>query len=193
MEVIKTFTRQNLDSKIMTIAANNQPNSLAQTSPLNLSVVQTTMIVTVMAWIGASVLMDFIIMPGLYFSGMMSDPGFVSAGDMIFSMFNRAELVAGAVVLSGTLLWRAIKPQLPLSKAALLLATILLAIPCIYTYGLTPQMSGLGIQLSLFESVVVPDTMDQLHYVYWSFEVLKLAASGVLLSWLWNRPQSDWA
>lgn len=173
----------------MTIAANNQPNSLAQTSPLHLSVVQTAMAVTVMAWIGASILMDLIIMPGLYLSGMMSDPGFASAGDMIYSMFNRVELVAGALVLSGTLLWRAIAPHVPLSKAAILLATILLAIPLIYTYGLTPQMSGLGIQLSLFDAVVVPDTMDQLHYVYWSFEVLKLAVSGVLLSWLWQQSQ----
>lgn len=177
----------------MTIAANNQPNSLTQTSPLNLSVVQTAMMVTVMAWIGASVLMDLIIMPGLYFSGMMSNPGFATAGDMIFSMFNRVELVAGALVLSGTLLWRAMTPQVPLSKAAIFLATILLAIPFIYTYGLTPQMSGLGIQLSLFESAVVPDTMDQLHYVYWSFELLKLAASGVLLSWLWNQSSQNMA
>lgn len=177
----------------MTIAANNQPNSLAQTSPLNLSVAQTAIVVTLMAWIGASVLMDLIIMPGLYFSGMMSDPGFATAGDMIFSMFNRVELVAGALVLSGTLVWQAMAPQFSVSKAAILLATILLAIPFIYTYSLTPQMSGLGVQLSLFESAVVPDTMDQLHYLYWSFELLKLAASGVLLSWVWNQSQQNMA
>jgi len=170
----------------MTIAANDRSNPLAISSPLNLSVALTATIVTLIAWVGASVLMDFIIMPGLYISGMMSDPGFATAGDMIFSVFNRVELVAGALVLSGALLWQAIAPH-RFSKQAIITASLLMVIPLLYTYGLTPQMSALGIQLSLFETVEVPETMDQLHYVYWSLEVLKLTVSGFLISRLWNR------
>ena len=170
----------------MTIAANNQSNPLAVSSPLNLSVALIATVVTLIAWAGASILMDFIIMPGLYISGMMSDPGFATAGDMIFSVFNRVELVAGALVLSGTLLWQAIAPQ-RLSKQAIAIASLLMVIPLVYTYSLTPQMSALGIQLSLFETVEVPETMNQLHYVYWSLEALKLVASSFLISRLWNR------
>ncbi|WP_299490325.1 hypothetical protein [Acaryochloris sp. IP29b_bin.137] len=172
----------------MSIAA--KPNTFVS-SPLNLSTARTAIVVTLIAWISASALMDFVIMPGLYVSGMMSNSGFAAAGDMIFSMFNRVELAAGALVLTGTLLWWALTPGFPGRQSAIALASVLFVIPFIYTYGLTPQMSGLGIQLSLFETAVVPESMDHLHYVYWSFEVLKLAAGGVLLSWLWNnQPQA---
>ncbi len=170
----------------MTLAADNQSNPLAISSPLDLSIVRTATVVTLIAWASASVLMDFIIMPGLYISGMMSDPGFATAGDMIFSVFNRVELVAGALILSGSLLWKAIAPQ-RLSKLVIVMASLLMIIPLVYTYGLTPQMSALGIQLSLFETAEVPEAMDQLHYAYWSLEVLKLTVSGFLISRLWNR------
>lgn len=171
----------------MSIAAKTNTFS----SPINLSTARAAIVVTLIAWISASALMDFVIMPGLYVSGMMSDSGFAAAGDMIFSMFNRAELAAGALVLTGTLLWRAIAPENRGKQSAITLAAVLFVIPFIYTYGLTPQMSGLGIQLSLFETAVVPETMDHLHYVYWSFELLKLVVGGVLLSWLWSQPQAE--
>jgi hypothetical protein len=172
----------------MRTTATDLQSSLIANSTANLTIAHTAIIVTLVSWVSASIFLDLLIMPGLYITGMMANPGFVMAGDLIFSVFNRLELVAGALVLTGALLWQTTTPQSPLSKTAMMTASLLLLIPLIYTYGLTPHMSGLGIQLSLFETPQVPETMDQLHYAYWSLEILKLAASGFFLTWIWQRP-----
>ncbi len=148
-----------------------------------------SIIVVLVAWLGASLLLDFVIMPSLYGAGMMDSSGFAMAGDMIFSVFNRIELLAGSVVLTGCLIWSAINSPHPLKQQSVLLATaaLLMAIPLVYTYGLTPNMSALGIQLNLFETATIPTQMDQLHHVYWGLELLKLTAAGLLLSHFWKK------
>lgn len=61
------------------------------------------------------------------------------------------------------------------------------AIALVDTYGFTPQMSALGLQLNWFvESNQPPASMNQLHLSYWLFDGLKIAATGLLL-WLYNR------
>ncbi|MCY7392794.1 MAG: hypothetical protein LH647_15315, partial [Leptolyngbyaceae cyanobacterium CAN_BIN12] len=55
------------------------------------------------------------------------------------------------------------------------------------TYGLTPQMSALGISLNWFNpSTEIPTEMTQLHVGYWLLETLKISASAALL-WAYSR------
>ncbi len=150
-----------------------------------------SIITVLVAWLGASLLLDLIVMPGLYNAGMMGSSGFAMAGDMIFSVFNRVELLAGSIVLTGSLIWVAINNPHPLRQRPFMLAiaVTLLVIPLIYTYDLTPSMSALGVQLNLFETATVPEHMDQLHELYWGLEVLKLVAAGLLLSRFWKQSE----
>ena len=154
------------------------------------SVWSLVVMVTLAAWIGASFLLDLVIMPALYATGMMNQPGFAMAGGFIFSTFNHVELLAGALVLSGCLIAQALIPTPHWGfKVSLLLAIMLMVIPMIYTYDLTPQMSGLGMQLDLFETAEVPEGMNQLHVAYWGLELLKLTFGSLLLWRLWrNEP-----
>lgn len=171
------------------------PNSNYSQDPFSMAVAthaslwRKSIITVLVAWLGASLLLDLVVMPSLYGAGMMDSSGFALAGDMIFSIFNRVELLAGSVVLTGCLIWSAINSQRPLQQQSLTLATaaLLLVIPLIYTYGLTPSMSALGLQLNLFETATVPEQMDQLHHAYWGLEFLKLSAAGLLLSRLWKN------
>lgn len=144
---------------------------------------QTTVILTVAFWLSSSLLLDWVIMPSLYATGMMTQPGFATAGYSIFWIFNRIELLCAGLVLTGILVSRRtqITSRLASSKA-LFLSLLLLTIALIYTYFLTPQMSAVGIQLNLFDSVAdVPTAMNQLHGSYWVLEAVKLVASGTLL------------
>ena len=59
---------------------------------------QTIVVVTLGLWLGGSLVLDWVIMPSLYLSGMMTQPGFTTAGYLIFWNFNRIELLAAAIV-----------------------------------------------------------------------------------------------
>ena len=92
-------------------------------------------------WLSATLLIDFTIMPSMYFSGMMNTANFGAVGYTLFSIFNRIELLCGAVALSaGLWLWqsnvldRKQKIEVGVSSALLLLIAL-----C-YTFILTPQM-----------------------------------------------------
>ncbi|MFM7426654.1 MAG: hypothetical protein ACKO7W_16945 [Elainella sp.] len=110
---------------------------------------------------------------------MMTQPGFASAGYSLFWVFNHLELLCAASVLTSVLVLR---QTAPLPRWILPAAGVLLAIALIYTYGLTPQMSALGLQLNWFEPTEVPTAMNQLHGGYWLLELLKLGLGGALLS-----------
>ncbi|ASC69716.1 hypothetical protein XM38_006450 [Halomicronema hongdechloris C2206] len=60
------------------------------------------------------------------------------------------------------------------------LAGLLLMIPVIYAYGLTPAMSALGLPLDATPLAVEP-AMNQLHGLYWGLESLKLLTGFALL------------
>jgi hypothetical protein len=127
-------------------------------------------------------------MPVLYTSGMMTEPGFASAGYSLFWVFNRVELLCAALILTGVLSLRhSLGGVNSLAQKAIFLASLLLAIALICTYGLTPQMSSLGLHLNLFNSVSeIPALMNLLHTGYWLLELLKLGIGAFLLRVCWN-------
>jgi hypothetical protein len=118
-------------------------------------------------------------MPSLYASGMMTQPGFASAGYLLFGSFNHVELLCGALVVTGVLI--SSKQHQP-DRSNFVLAIALLSIALLSTYGLTPQMSALSLDLNLFESsTVVPSAMQPLHLSYWGLEIMKLLAGITLM------------
>lgn len=152
-----------------------------------------TLIISVLAfWLSATVLLDAVIMPGMYASGMMRDPNFVSAGYSIFWMFNRLELLCAAAVLTGVLwLYKMQRLSAP-GYWAIALAGALLAVPLIYTYGLTPAMSALGLDLNLFASDSgLPVGMNAMHESYWLLEIVKITACASLLTFFYKVIQAD--
>lgn len=144
---------------------------------------QAVTTLTLTFWLSSSLCLDFLIMPGLYAAGMMSQPDFVGAGYLIFWVFNRIEILCAALILTGIFILRS--NQTAFSRKGYIgsvLGAVLLAIALIYTYGLTPQMSTLGLQLNLFDSSLeVPVLMDQLHGGYWFLESLKYLLGSFLL------------
>ncbi len=150
-------------------------------------------------WLSASLLLDFIIMPSMYMSGMMTSSSFGIVGYTLFSAFNRMELVCGAATLclglwlwQSTLLDRQQKIEVGISSA------ILLAIALSYTFILTPQMGGLSVDLNVLDSAAlvnggledlqmhstipqVPAGMNQMHLIYWGLEALKITLMGTVL------------
>jgi Domain of unknown function (DUF4149) len=140
-------------------------------------------------WLSSSVLLDFVIMPSLFSTGMMTQIGFVSAGYSIFSIFNRIELLCAALVLTGSLVFiRYHKLTLAQERWSTVLSGTLLAIALIYTYILTPQMSALGLQLDLFQiPSTMPSAMLLMHQGYWILEIIKLAIGTILLRWCYKN------
>lgn len=146
----------------------------------------TLTLVTVGLWFGGSLVLDFVVMPSMYISGMMNQAEFVSAGSLIFSVFNHIEVVCAAVGLTGLMALGLTLPEGFSNRIRTLsiLALTLLAIALTYTYSLTPQMSGLGLNLNLFNSgTEIPAAMNQLHFSYWGLELIKLAVAGTVLGW----------
>ena len=152
---------------------------------------QNTAILTLAFWLGSSLLLDFVIMPSLYATGMMAQPSFATAGYSIFWIFNRIELLCAALVLTSVLALRGIENASASQGHKLIwLSSILLVIVCIYTYFFTPEMGALGVQLNLFEQVSeVPATMTQMHEGYWLLEALKLTLGGILLNGCYRQQQ----
>jgi hypothetical protein len=152
------------------------------------SIWQPAIILTLSFWLGASLVLDWVIMPSLYFSGMMTEPSFITAGYAVFWNFNRIELLSAAMVLTGVL---------ALSKAntswhpnTIVFAILLLTIPVLETYCLTPQMCAAGIHLNLFEEATIPGTMNLLQGGYWVLEIFKFMIGGILLNQCWQM-QAD--
>ena len=143
---------------------------------------QTTGILTLAFWLSSSLILDVVIMPSLYATGMMTQAGFATAGYSIFWIFNRIELVCAALVLTSILASQSTKQHSSPENRSIILSVILLGIALIYTYFLTPEMSALGLQLNLFDSTtVIPAQMNQMHIGYWLLEALKLIGCSTLL------------
>jgi Domain of unknown function (DUF4149) len=141
--------------------------------------------ITLAFWLSASLFLDLVVMPSLYASGMMSQPGFVPAGYGLFWAFNRIELVCAAVIVTGLLVQQQVSNA---KRGGLMLGLLMFSSALICTYLITPEMGSLGIQLDWFESsIAIPDGMNQLHIGYWLLEVIKFGAGGVLLSGYLDR------
>jgi uncharacterized membrane protein SirB2 len=137
---------------------------------------------TLAFWVSSSLLLDLVIMPTLYLSGMMAESDFAIAGYDLFWVFNRLELVCAALVATGLLVQQQRKQAAHRAYGKFWLACLMFAIVLAYTYGLTPQMSALGLQLDLYKATVeVPGMMNSLHLGYWVLEVFKLLAGCMLL------------
>jgi hypothetical protein len=139
-------------------------------------------------WLSTSLLLDAVIIPSLSAAGMMNQAGFASAGYLLFGIFNRIELVCAAIILTGFLVFRRHHSLSHLREGwSIALATVLLVIPLIYTYILTPQMSGLGLQLNLADTAqVMSPAMISMHGSYWFLEVVKFLAGLTLLRWCYR-------
>lgn len=146
---------------------------------------QSIAMLTLGFWLSASLLLDWVIMPSLYVSGMMTQASFASAGYVIFWNFNRIELLSAGLVLTSVL--ALCNSQSQWRRSAIILSMLLLAIALVDTYLLTPQMSAIGLELNLFQTIETPATMDVLHGGYWILEAVKLLAGGTLLGWCWRR------
>jgi hypothetical protein len=140
-------------------------------------------------WLSASLLIDLLLMPSMYVTGMMDLDGFATAGYTIFGVFNRIELVCAALILTGLLVLQTEYSVIGKSlKNAIVLAAILLDIVLGYTYFLTPHMSALGIDLNLFDPTsTISNSMDRMHASYWLLEVVKIVIVAVLLKLVYRQ------
>ncbi|MEG4799635.1 DUF4149 domain-containing protein [Microcoleus sp. ARI1-B5] len=150
---------------------------------------QAIVMVALIFWLSGTVILDLLVMPSLYVSGMMVSPDFATAGNLMFWGFNRVELICSGVVATGLMvLSNLMGDGSKRSRTAIVLSLVLLAIALIDTYGLTPQMSALGMQLNLFDSATeVPAGMNSLHQGYFALEALKLAVGATLLGWCYQN------
>jgi hypothetical protein len=149
----------------------------------------TLILITLGFWLSASCLIDFVLLPSLSVSGMMSQSGFASAGFLLFGIFNHLELLFAALILSGVLVFRR-HHIFSHSKenVALGFAGILFLISLCYTYFLTPQMGGLGLQLNLFRAFdPMNSSMMAYHWSYWGLELLKLIIGVTLWRWCYQN------
>jgi len=150
---------------------------------------QAIVMVALIFWLSGSLIIDLVIMPSLYVSGMMTSPEFAAAGNLMFWGFNRVELVCAALIATGLMVLNNLSSGFgKQSRTAIILSLVLLAIVLIDTYALTPQMSALGMQLNLFDSTVeIPTGMNLLHQGYFALEAVKLAVGGTLLGWCYQN------
>ena len=140
-------------------------------------------------WLSSSLILDGVIVPSLFKSGMMNQVGFVNLGYAIFESFNHLELLCSSIVLASCL---ALGYQNHFHRRqtnwSIALSSVLLLIAIAYTYVLTPQMSGLGLGMNLFEPVRnMPESMMMMHGIYWLLEAVKLLVATTLLSWYYRN------
>ncbi|MGB2924517.1 MAG: hypothetical protein WBB82_04395 [Limnothrix sp.] len=140
-------------------------------------------------WLSASFLLDLVIVPILSSTGMMENTGFISAGYVLFGVFNRLELVCAAVVLTAFFAFRFDNRfgdrQ---SLHSLIMASGLFNIALIYTYLITPQITGWGLEMEAITSLhTMPTAMIWWHGFYWGLELVKFALGLTLLRWCYQR------
>jgi hypothetical protein len=140
-------------------------------------------------WLSASLMLDLIIVPVLSATGMMADTGFISAGYVLFSVFNRVELVCAGLVLTAFFMFREqnrFGDRQGLN--ALVLASGLLNIALLYTYVVTPQLSGWGIEMESMTALgTMPSAMVWWHGCYWALEAVKFAFGLTLWRWCYQK------
>ena len=143
---------------------------------------RTTLALALSLWLGGTLLLDLVVMPSMFASGMMLQPGFASAGYMLFHNFNCIEVLLAALSLTGLLAWNySADLHLLQSKTTLIFTVLLFIIPFLCLYGLSPWMSSMSLPLNLFDGAAIPTAMFPLQGFYWVLEGLKLAAIVTLL------------
>lgn len=143
---------------------------------------------TLAFWLGSSLVLDLVIMPGMYATGMMASPGFASAGYSMFWMFNRVEVLCAAMVLTAVLALQHVLHPGRSGQWAIALAGGMMAIALVATYWLTPEMAALGIHLNDIDAVeTIPTGMTAMHSTYFGLEVLKGVLGSVLAAVCFRR------
>jgi hypothetical protein len=155
---------------------------------------QTAVMFVLGFWLSSSLVLDTLIVPSLYRTGMMSQTDFASMGYVVFGAFNRMELLCAALTIVGVLIlhyYHHLSDRQ--DRLSIILSGVLFAIAIIYTYILTPQMSGLGLQLNLFEPTTsaFPAAMMGMQISYWGLEIIKLLAGVTLLRWFYRKAVTD--
>jgi hypothetical protein len=148
---------------------------------------QTIIALVLAFWLSCCILLDLVIIPSLFMSGVMSEGTFAPMGNIIFSLFNRIELIAAAFVLTGLcVMWKTAETNIKtnINSTILISAGFLLAIALTDTYIFTPQLSALGANLDLFTNKSTMCVgMTQMHIAFWVLETTKLFIAGFLLKW----------
>ncbi|MGC9504214.1 hypothetical protein [Baaleninema sp.] len=144
---------------------------------------QTVLSVVLALWFGGSLVLDLVVMPSLYATGMMTEPGFASVGYLTFERFNHLELLFAGLALTSVLVLNQTRHFFGTqTRKAIILSILLLGVALTYTYFFTPQMGALGVQLNLLEPAEdVPTAMASMHQGYWILELLKLASVWILM------------
>jgi hypothetical protein len=176
----------------MTHSIGNNSNSYSEKTTL-LDKCRTLAVVSLGFWVSTSLLIDIVVMPTLWATGMMESSGFASAGYSLFWVFNRFEVICAAAAFSSILaLGTIVGGASPLenrhsvygSAKMRVGALMLLAISLSYTFILTPYMSGLAMNMDIFAiAKSIPAEMNQTHSIYWVLEASKLGIAGMLLAW----------
>ena len=141
-------------------------------------------------WFGGSVLLDFVVMPALYVTGMMDATNFASAGESLFLTFNNLEIILGAIALAAVFAHRQ-EPDMEAHRSlgGVGLPLAILGIAFVYRYWLTPQMAGMGASLDLLNpDIAMSADMMTMHASYWLLEGLKLTGVAVLLNRCFRLP-----
>jgi hypothetical protein len=134
-------------------------------------------------WLSGSLMLDLVIMPTLWATGMMESSGFASASYSIFWIFNRVELLCAAAIISSIWALSKIVRSSFDTKQLLAGSLMLIAIALSFTFVITPYMSGLGLDFDvLAPTKSLPAEMDQLHSIYWVLEASKLGIAGMMMA-----------
>jgi hypothetical protein len=150
-------------------------------------------------WLSSNLLLDFLIMPIMYVSGMATDSNFAVAGYSLFWSFNRVELLCAAILLTGALAMRHRPQEFEVCHSGsrcrwtVALGIALLGLILVDAYFLAPQMSAMAFELENARQSALTPVMPGMHSLYWLLEVCKLAGlasmGGLLLSDL--RPSNE--
>lgn len=143
-------------------------------------------IIAVAFWLSALTILDLVIIPSLSSAGMMANSSFASAGYVLFEVFNHLEIVCAAIILTGVLSYHHLIHKYNYRSIALAIALLLITL--IDTYFLTPQMSGLGLSLNLFDAEpLMSKAMIYLHQSYWVLDLVKLFSCLFLLRYCYQQ------
>ena len=140
-------------------------------------------------WLGATVLLDFVIMPNLADAGMMNSSSFIPAGFGIFHQFNGLEVMAGSMAITGAILLLR-QSQLLHPRRLLVISGFLFVIPLVYFYYLGPEMAGIGLTRDLVETNV--SSMNLMHILYWGLDLTKILCVAMYLNDLWSFLKKRW-
>lgn len=151
-------------------------------SPVGQSSWSQALFFVLSGWLGATLVLDFVVMPSLYVTGMMTSTDFAGAGYVLFGIFNHGEVLAGAGVLTGLLVLLSKGALRTYSRAATIIQGMtLMTIALFYTYCLTPAMSAMVLSIDGSQLVEVTHAMNVLQAEYWSLEAIKLGVLVLLI------------